>query len=139
MPAASTGPPAVGSPMIPLPAEPSAVATGVVVFSQPVRPAPASSAPAPASNPLRDSPEGSFKTPRSWPFVRRLSSPAEGLERAFREPLAPAILEHPLGGVVARGGDPPAARMRTRPAQVQTVDGGGVPREQRRRPHERHL
>src|ERR1700712_3227975 len=125
MPAPSTGPPAVGSPMIPLPAAPSAVATGVVVFSQPLRPAPASNAPAPASSPLRDSPERSFKTPRSCTFVTIVSSSAECLERTFSEAALPAVLQHPLGRVVARGGDHAAARVRPGAAQIEAADGSG--------------
>src|SRR3954453_6944374 len=78
MPALSTGPPAVGSPRIPLPSPsppPPAAATGVVVFSQPARAAPTpavrASAPPRRSRDRRDTPrggssgfEGSFKAER---------------------------------------------------------------------------
>src|SRR3954451_13222054 len=99
MPDASTGPPAVGSPMMPLPPEASATSTGVVVFSQPARPAPANSAPAPASRPRRERPEGSFNPPASLRASTAVSSPgcravarAHGLEYAFKA----AVLQHPL-------------------------------------------
>src|SRR3954453_21364121 len=65
MPALSTGPPAVGSPRIPLPSPsppPPAAATGVVVFSQPARAAPTpavrASAPPRRSRDRRDTPRG---------------------------------------------------------------------------------
>src|SRR4051794_25826172 len=76
MPALSTGPPAVGSPRMPLPSPPPpAAATGVVVFSQPARAAPTpavrASAPPRRSRDRRDTPrggssgfEGSFKAER---------------------------------------------------------------------------
>src|SRR4051794_29266178 len=114
MPDASTGPPAVGSPMMPLPSEASATGTGVVVFSQPVRPAPANSAPAPASRPRRESPEGSFNPPESFRADMSLSSPREYLERPFK----PTVLQDPLGGVVPGGGDHASPGVRARAAQV---------------------
>src|SRR3954468_1921691 len=142
MPDASTGPPAVGSPMMPSPLEASATGTGVVVFSQPARPAPANSAPAPASRPRRERPEGSFNPSESLRAFTTVSSPGRdavarthGLERTFKA----TVLENPLGGVVPGGGDHAAPGMRPRAAQVEPVHRGGVARQQRRRPHERHL
>src|SRR3954462_5850930 len=112
MPDASTGPPAVGSPMMPSPLEASATGTGVVVFSQPVRPAPANSAPAPASRPRRGGPEGSFNPPESFRAPTTLSSPIQNPERPFKS----AVLQDPLGGVVPGGGDHASPRVRARAA-----------------------
>src|SRR3954451_7907854 len=85
MPEASTGPPAVGSPRIPLPPPAPATATGVVVFSQPASDAPApavsASPPARASSDRRVSAEGrSFGCTASDPPLAcaRLSSLGEG-------------------------------------------------------------
>src|SRR5690348_15600864 len=76
MPALSTGPPAVGSPRMPLtPPPPPEAATGVVVFSHPARAAPTpavkASAPPRRSRDRRETPrggssgfEGSFKAER---------------------------------------------------------------------------
>src|SRR3954466_1415363 len=102
MAAASTGPPPVGAPRVPLREAPSAVATGVVVFSQPARATPAASAPVLASRPRREMPEGSFKAASILFPSGPQSSPHETLERAFS---ALAILQHPLRGVVPRRGD----------------------------------
>src|SRR3954449_703958 len=135
MPDASTGPPAVGSPMMPLPPEASATGTGVVVFSQPARPAPANSAPAPASRPRRERPEGSFNPPASLLASTTVSSPREHLERPFK----PTVLQDPLGGIVPGGRDHPSPGVSTRAAQVEPVHRRRVARQQRRRPHERHL
>src|SRR4051794_39950290 len=118
MPEASTGPPAVGSPRIPLPPPAPATATGVVVFSQPASDAPApavsASPPARASSDRRVSAEGrSFGCTCSDPLLARARlSSLDGLSPYPRdEPLAPPVAQHALRGVVARGGHDAAARV----------------------------
>src|SRR5689334_20559286 len=147
MPEASTGPPAVGSPRMPLPPPPApATATGVVVFSQPATPAatpPASARPpAPASSvrgvtPAERSVGGTGSDPLRAP-VRRSSLAGRAPDPRDESP-APPVAQHALRGVVARRGHHAAARVRSRPAEVEAADRGRVAREQRGRAHEGHL
>src|ERR1700750_2496183 len=128
MPTASTGPPAVGSPRMPLPpavAAPAA-ATGVVVFSQPATPsAPRPSAAPPArrnsdrrESPASDGSEGPFNAAGGLAERYALCQSSHlnvrsGCDLAAQplaDPAAAAVAQHAVRRVVARRGDHAAAR-----------------------------